>query len=105
MAQSPDTLAAAMPDDVLERADKVLDLAKARKLSLAAAESCTGGPAETINCLVGIAYRKQVAFLASQQAQDLNLSEVCVLELVDQDKASALFRSSASSGGFSRRSW
>jgi len=43
MAQSPDTLAAAMPDDVLERADKVLDLAKARKLSLAAAESCTGG--------------------------------------------------------------
>jgi len=54
------------------------------------AESCAGGPPETINCLIGIAYGKQVAFLASQQAQDLNLSEVCVLELVDQDKASAL---------------
>jgi nicotinamide-nucleotide amidase len=43
MAQSPETLVAALPDDVLERADKVLDLAKARKMSLATAESCTGG--------------------------------------------------------------
>jgi nicotinamide-nucleotide amidase len=43
MARSPDTLAAALPDDVLEQADKVLDLAKARKMTLAAAESCTGG--------------------------------------------------------------
>lgn len=43
MAQNPDTLAAALPDDVLARADRVLELAKARKLRLAAAESCTGG--------------------------------------------------------------
>jgi len=43
MAESPDTLAAALPVDVLEHADRVLDLAKARKLSLATAESCTGG--------------------------------------------------------------
>jgi nicotinamide-nucleotide amidase len=43
MAQDPETLAAALPDDVLERADGVLDLAKARQMSLATAESCTGG--------------------------------------------------------------
>jgi nicotinamide-nucleotide amidase len=43
MAENPDTLAAAMPDDVLARADRVLDLAKARQMTLAAAESCTGG--------------------------------------------------------------
>jgi nicotinamide-nucleotide amidase len=43
MAENPDTLAAAMPDDVLARADRVLDLAKARQLTLATAESCTGG--------------------------------------------------------------
>lgn len=43
MAENPDTLAAALPDDVLERADRVLDLARARKLTLTAAESCTGG--------------------------------------------------------------
>lgn len=43
MAENPDTLAAALPDEVLARADRVLDLAKARKLTLAAAESCTGG--------------------------------------------------------------
>jgi nicotinamide-nucleotide amidase len=43
MAQNPDTLEPALPDAVLARADAVLELAKARKLSLAAAESCTGG--------------------------------------------------------------
>jgi nicotinamide-nucleotide amidase len=43
VAENPDTLEPALPPDVLERADKVLDLAKARKLSLATAESCTGG--------------------------------------------------------------
>ena len=43
MAQNPDTLEPALPDDVLARADRVLELAKARHLSLAAAESCTGG--------------------------------------------------------------
>ena len=43
MAQSPDTLAAVMPDSVLEQADTVLELAKARRMTLAAAESCTGG--------------------------------------------------------------
>jgi nicotinamide-nucleotide amidase len=43
MAQNPDTLEPALPDEVLARADAVLELAKARKLSLAAAESCTGG--------------------------------------------------------------
>jgi nicotinamide-nucleotide amidase len=43
MAQSPDTLEPALPDEVLVRADRVLELAKARRLSLAAAESCTGG--------------------------------------------------------------
>src|SRR4029078_12530040 len=64
--------------------------ARSSELSLEKAESCTGGPTETINCLVGIAYGKQVAVVPSQQAQDLNLGEVCVLELVDQDKASAL---------------
>jgi nicotinamide-nucleotide amidase len=43
MAQSPDTLEPALPDEVLKRADAVLELAKARELTLAAAESCTGG--------------------------------------------------------------
>jgi len=43
MAESPDTLEPALPDEVLDRADAVLELAKARKLSLATAESCTGG--------------------------------------------------------------
>jgi nicotinamide-nucleotide amidase len=43
MAENPDTLAAALPDDVLARADRVLDLAKARQMTLATAESCTGG--------------------------------------------------------------
>jgi len=43
MAENPETLAVALPDDVLTRADRVLDLAKARKMSLATAESCTGG--------------------------------------------------------------
>ena len=43
MAENPDTLAAALPDDVLARADRVLDLAKARHMTLATAESCTGG--------------------------------------------------------------
>ena len=43
MAQNPDTLEPALPDTVLEQADKVLELAKARRKSLATAESCTGG--------------------------------------------------------------
>src|SRR5690349_22947627 len=43
MARNPDTLEPALPDEVLDRVDKVLDLAKARKVSLATAESCTGG--------------------------------------------------------------
>lgn len=43
MAQNPDTLEPALPDDVLDRADRVLELAKARRMSLASAESCTGG--------------------------------------------------------------
>ena len=43
MAQSPDTLEPALPDDVLARADRVLELAKASRMSLASAESCTGG--------------------------------------------------------------
>jgi nicotinamide-nucleotide amidase len=43
MAEAPDTLVAALPDDVLARADEVLELARARKLTLATAESCTGG--------------------------------------------------------------
>ena len=43
MAQNPDTLEPSLPDAVLARADRVLDLAKSRRLSLSAAESCTGG--------------------------------------------------------------
>lgn len=43
MPENPDTLAAALPDDVLARADRVLELAKARQMTLTAAESCTGG--------------------------------------------------------------
>jgi len=43
MPQNPDTLEAALPDAVIERADRVLELAKARQMTLAAAESCTGG--------------------------------------------------------------
>ena len=43
MPDNPDTLEPALPDTVLARADRVLELAKARQLTLTAAESCTGG--------------------------------------------------------------
>jgi nicotinamide-nucleotide amidase len=43
MAQAPETLEPSLPDSVIARADAVLELAKARKLMLSTAESCTGG--------------------------------------------------------------
>ena len=43
MAQSPETLDGALPDEVLKQAKEVLALARDKGLYLATAESCTGG--------------------------------------------------------------
>src|SRR6266849_6934150 len=64
----------------------------ARKTGCEQSKCCAGCSAKTVDGLIGVADRKYIGGRAGEQGQNLNLSEVGVLEFIDQQKSrSALF--------------
>src|SRR5688572_32689177 len=88
-----DTLDPALPPDIQHRADKVLELACAKELMLATAESCTGGLlAALLTDVPGCSHAFERGFVvytndAKAQMLDLDLARIEQLGAVSKEIA------------------